>query len=44
MVQEINTQGLGVSELPYELFNLDIVKQFYENSKPSEEAPLVKVS
>lgn len=42
MVQEINTRGLGVLETPNEVVNLDMVREFYANAKPTR--PLEKVS
>lgn len=43
VVQKINTRGWGVLELPLELVNLEIVREFNENTKPIEDAPLEKV-
>lgn len=35
---------LGVLELPLELVNLYIVRKFYVNAKPTEDAPLANIS
>lgn len=44
MVQEINTRGWGILEIPNEVINLDIFREFYANAKPIEEIPLANVS
>lgn len=44
VVQEINARDLGVSKTPNEVVNLDMVREFYENAKPTKERPLEKVS
>lgn len=44
MVQEISSRGWGIMATPTECVNMEIVKEFYANTKLINEAPLVRVS
>lgn len=43
MVKEINAWSWGVLETPNEVVNLNIVREFYENSKHTDGAPMKKL-